>query len=39
MVFRARGAVFKVRGPNHLFLSVVGVGGGGLGGGKRVVGL
>ena len=28
MVFRARGAVFKVRGPNHLFLSVVGVGGG-----------
>ena len=40
MVFRARGAVFKVRGPNHLFLSVVGVGGGGVGGGgKRVVGL
>ena len=34
MVFRARGAVFKVRGPNHLFFSVVGVGGG-----KCVVGL
>ena len=30
MVFRARGVVFKVRGPNHLFLSVVG-------GGKGVV--
>ena len=40
MVFRAHGAVFKVRGPNHLFLSVVeGGGGGGVGGGKGVVGL
>ena len=38
MVFRARGAVFKVRGPNHLFLSVVGVGWR-VAGGKRVVGL
>ena len=35
MVFRARGAVFKVRGPNHLFLSVVGGGGGGGGGGRE----
>ena len=26
MVFRARGAVFKVRGPMHLFLSIVGGG-------------
>ena len=32
MVFRNRGAVFKVRGPIHLFLSVVG-------GGKGAVGL
>ena len=37
MVFRAHGAVFKVRGPNHLFLSVVVCGG--VGGGKGVVGL